>query len=183
MTDSRRDKRQRAPEPTPVAGEARPRTVVVLDHDPRVRAVVVSALTAEGYRATGSADPAVATRAARASEADLVLADLGMSVLEVVPRWQRRASDGNPGRAAAPVEDGYAVLRPLQSDPASFRHLAVVLREGKAGEPGAGFRFAIVDYVPKPVQPRLLKERMEEIFDAVEAPAPPNVLELIPSKP
>lgn len=186
MTDSRRDKRQRVPEPTPVAVEARPRTVVVLDLDPRVRAVVVSALTTEGYRATGTADPAVAARAARAADADLVLADLGMSVLEVVPRWQRRASDGNPGRAAAPVEEGYAVLRPLQSDPASFRHLAVVLREGKAGaagEVGAGFRFAIVDYVPKPVQPRLLKERMEEIFEAVEAPPSPNVLELITSKP
>jgi DNA-binding response OmpR family regulator len=182
MSDSRRDKRQRAPEPTPVAGEARPRAVIVLDHDPRVRAVVVSALTAEGYRATGTADPRAAAQAARTSEADLVLADLGMSVLEVVPRWQRRASDGNPGRAASPVEEGYAVLRPLQADPASFRHLAVVLRESKAIEAGAGFRFAIVDYVPKPVQPRLLKERMEEIFEEVEAPAPPNVLELIPPK-
>ena len=66
MSDSRRDTRQRAPEPTPVPGEARPRAVVVLDLDPRVRAVVVSALTAEGYRATGTADPPAAAHAARA---------------------------------------------------------------------------------------------------------------------
>src|SRR5688572_19099212 len=95
----RRDRREhKAPETharSSEPGVAPARTIVVLDRDPRVRAVVVNALIGEGYRATGTADPAVAVRAARTGTADLVLADLAMAALEVVPRWQRRASDGN----------------------------------------------------------------------------------------
>jgi DNA-binding response OmpR family regulator len=187
----RRDRREhKAPETQTHVRPSEPgivsaRTIVVLDRDPRVRAVVVNALIGEGYRATGTADPAVAVGFARTGTADLVLADLAMAVLEVVPRWQRRASDGNPGRMPSPCDDGYAVLRALQTDPAPFRHLAVMLREDAAADRDPRLRFGVVDYVPKPVQPRLLKERMEEIFEVVDAPRAPNVLELIstPVKP
>lgn len=160
----------------PAAGgaklEVKPRSLLVLDADPRTRALVEDALTAGGYRIASTGDPRTALRMARDEAADLVLTDIGMAVMDAVPRWERRRTDPDPAGSSRPISDGYAVLRALAMDPRAARYPAVFLKEdGRSGDRSQAYRFGVVDYVPKPVSPNLLLERVEEVFAALEAGA------------
>ncbi len=153
-------------------GEAAPRSILVLDADPRSRALVEEILTAARYRVTSTGDPKSAVRMGRDDGADLLLADMGLGVMEAVPRWERRKTDPDP-KTRAPVAEGYAVLRALSADSRAARYPTVFLRE-KAGDAdrGQAYRFGVVDYIPKPIAPRLLLERVEDVFLELEPPSP-----------
>lgn len=149
--------------------EERPRSIVALDADPRSRALAEEILTAAGYRVASTGDPRTALRMARDEGPDLVLTDIGMAVMDVVPRWERRRSDPDPAKAVPPIAEGYAVLRAFQVDPFAARFPAVYLKEGETADRAQAYRFGIVDYVPKPIDRKMLLERVEEVFHALEA--------------
>ena len=175
-----------APVPTPAPGveprsrpnggdaDSRARTILVLDTDPEARAQIEEILSLKGYRVSSTSDPRTALRMARDERADLVLADIGMSAIDVVPRWERRRSDPDPVAAAPPIAHGYALLRALQVDPAAARFPAVFLREGiTPSDRAQAYRFGVVGYVPKPIDRRLLLARVEPVLDTVLPAVPP----------
>lgn len=67
-----------APVPSVVAQPARSRTVLVVDDDADVRAMLEEFLVAKGYRARGAADGAAAVRDLVAAPADVILLDIDM---------------------------------------------------------------------------------------------------------
>jgi DNA-binding response OmpR family regulator len=163
-------------EAPPAAGESAtqtgPRRLVVLDGDPRARAHVDSALTAQGYHVFSTGDAAAAVRVVRSEASELLLVDLAPGIVDVVPRWERRRSDADPARATRPLTEGYAILRPLEADPGPADHLVVFLPDAEAGlDRARAFRFTVQDYVPKPVQARLLLERVEEVLERIDRAA------------
>jgi DNA-binding response OmpR family regulator len=140
--------------------------IVVLDADPRSRALLEEILAADRYRVSSTGDTQEAVRIARTEEADIVLADMGMGVLEAVPRWQRRRSDPDP-QGPLPVSQGYAVLRGLHQHPGAARCPAVYLRENWSGDAHA-YRFGVVGYLPKPLDATLVRTRIGSLFHDME---------------
>jgi two-component system CheB/CheR fusion protein len=67
-----------APAPAVVAQPPASRTVLVVDDDADVRAMLEEFLAAKGYRARGAADGAAAVRALVAAPADVILLDIDM---------------------------------------------------------------------------------------------------------
>jgi DNA-binding response OmpR family regulator len=146
--------------------------MVVLDTDPRARAQVDAALTAQGYRVFSTGEPAAALRAFRIEAGELLFVDLAMGALDVVPRWERRRTDPDPARAIRPLTEGYAILCPLAVSQGPAEHLVVFLKDAEAGlDRARAFRLTILDYLPKPVQTTLLLERVEEVLERVERAA------------
>lgn len=164
-----RNRRGAPPSPPP---EARPRTLLVLDADPRGRAGLDSALNAAGYRVVSTPDADAALQSIRKDPPDFVLVDLAMGAMDAVPRWQRRRSDPEP-TASVPVSDGHAVLRALEMGPSLPLHMVVFLRTRLAAD-GPTQRFGVVDYIAKPLDPQVLRERIEHLYDQLEPhlPAP-----------
>lgn len=162
----------------PVEPEPAFRRVLVLDADPLARAVVEEILTAERYRVVSTGDPSTAARIVRNDGADFLLVDMGMAVLEAVPRWERRRSDSIQV-ARSPVAVGYAVLRALENDPRAARYPAVYLKENWSAD-SQTYRFGVVDSLAKPIEHGLLRERMEAVFLEVEPSE--GVAEAVPAR-
>ena len=131
--------------------------VLVLDEDLVARAESVVTLTRGGFVVVCIEDPREAATRARDGSVDLVLADIAMGVIEAVPHWARRRSDPRDAESPPPIVEGYALLKPLLIDPTCARYPLVFL-QGDDGGPhrSAVFRFGVVDYVPKPVEPETL---------------------------
>jgi DNA-binding response OmpR family regulator len=100
--------------------------VVVLDRDPAAAFTLEQLLTVEGFWVSSASDPRTALAWSRDGGADFLLVDMGLEILNVVPRWERRREDPQP-RTPVPVSVGYAVLRPLGVDRGIASHVTVVL--------------------------------------------------------
>jgi len=114
-------------------------TVLVVDDEPKIRALVRSYLEREGYRVfdTGSGDDAVAI--VRRVQPDLVVLDLGLPDLagEEVIRIVRHTSD-------VPV--------------------VMLTARASEGDRVAGLKLGADDYVTKPFSPRELVARVEAVL-------------------
>lgn len=135
-------------------------TVLVLGRGPADASLVEQALTGAGYTVIRTEHPHTAVRLAKYGEADLLVVDLELEALGVIPRWQRRRTDPDPVEAALPDTHGYALLRALESDPSAARHTAVFLRGAGASNE---YRFGVVGYVPKPVEPQALRQKVQRL--------------------
>lgn len=122
-----------------------PRSILVVEDDPLIRRLLVSVLSAEGYRIESVADGTLALRILEDEfEIDLVLTDLSM-----------------PGLCGTAVAEYLAKNRPkvkvicMSGDPAPHEPaLAILLRK------------RLVDFLPKPFTPvqllQLIKRRLGE---------------------
>lgn len=148
------------------------RRLLVLDHDAWSRALADGLLRGRGYKVVCTGDPEMAVRLAREMLPDLVLADLSTSVLEAVPARERRSADPDPTEVLARVDEGYALLRPLEVAPAGTPLPVVLLkarREG--GQDLEGSRFGVVASLRKPFTPESLLGRVEEVLGGPQRPA------------
>jgi CheY-like chemotaxis protein len=129
-------------------------------------------LRREDYWLFVTDDAAAAARVASVSAIDLVLVDVALGRLE-----GGAAGAATPGRSlprAPALTDGYAVLRPLQLDPASARFPVVTLKtDDLPVEPPPACRFAVVEFLPRPWNAGGLLEGLEAIFRETVQPAEP----------
>ncbi len=152
----------------PPASSPGVRRVVVLDRDAAAASKVEQLLGAAGFWVSPASDSQTSALWGREEDTDLLMVDMGLHLLDVVPRWERRRGDLQPGATPAPVSAGYAVLRPLASDPGMARYVTVVLagsreRPVREGAP----RFALVGYVPKPVTRPVLLSKLRSLVRSV----------------
>src|SRR6185503_4395204 len=120
-----------------------PRTIVLVEDDAEIRALVDTVLSAEGYRVVGTGDPTRAVEIVRNESPDLVVCDIMM-----------------------PVMDGYAVLRALQSDPTTSRYPVMFLTARQEfNERVRAFRFGVVDYLTKPFTREVLLRKVESVVE------------------
>jgi CheY-like chemotaxis protein len=112
---------------------------------------------------------------------DLVLADVRLSLMEPVPVQQRRRTDHAVIEPSPRLTNGYALLRPLETDPGLASHPVVTIRDPReAGDAPDGPRFGVPDYIPKPFTPQVLLEKVEKslhtsgLAEAATAPASPG---------
>ena len=120
---------------------ATPRTIVLIEDDADIRALVDTVLSAEGHRVVGTGDPTRAVELVRSESPDLVICDIMM-----------------------PVMDGYAVLRALQSDPTTARYPVMFLTARQEfNERVRAFRFGVVDYLTKPFTREVLLRKVENV--------------------
>jgi len=140
------------------------RRVVVLDGSADSAAEVSELLTAGGYAVAATADTRTALTWVRDEQAELLMVDMQLQVLEAVPRWERRKGDPQPNRTPTPDTEGYALLRPLGADPSAARYVAVVLGSREEALRDGAPRFALVGYVAKPVAGSDLLSRLESLL-------------------
>jgi DNA-binding response OmpR family regulator len=146
--------------------------VVVLEEDTLNRYSTERILRREDYWLFVTEDAAAAVRVASVSAIDLVLVDVSLGRLEAVPKWQRRRGDAIFRGVPQSVTDGYAVLRPLQIDPASARFPVVTLRtDDLSVEPPPLCRFAVLDFLPRPQNAGGLVDGLNAIFRDTVQPA------------
>jgi DNA-binding response OmpR family regulator len=123
-------------------------SVLVVEDDADIRALVVRLLIERGHAATGSADPHEALELARTRPFDLVISDITM-----------------------PLLDGYALLRLLQQDPATASLPVLFLTARREfGDRVRAFRFGVVDYITKPFTRDGLLARVERALAQVREP-------------
>jgi len=121
------------------------RKILIVEDIDDERELYALALTAAGYEVAATGDSAQAVEIAATREPDLVLCDIMM-----------------------PQVDGYQVLRALQSDPRT-RRFPVVFVTGRTGfnERVRAFRFGVVDFITKPIDPPSLVARIESVLDGL----------------
>lgn len=124
--------------------DVRKQTIVVVEDQDEVRALVEGVLREAGYEVASSADPHRAVDLVRSQRPDLVICDIGMEGL-----------------------DGYGVLRALQADPETA-YCPVVFLSGHRdfSERVRAFRVGVVDYVTKPFTREVLLKKIERVLDA-----------------
>jgi DNA-binding response OmpR family regulator len=144
------------------------RRLLVLDDEPLNRAFVESVVAAEGFHVTLTDDPREAVLWASENPTGLVLADILLGTLEAVPRWRRRRGDpvGVAKEVAPPA--GYALLRPAEASPEMGRYPLVHFRDPNHAENGEDpLRFAVIGYVPEPLEAETLLAQLAGAFGAV----------------
>jgi diguanylate cyclase (GGDEF)-like protein/PAS domain S-box-containing protein len=133
------------PAVAPPTREAR-RSIVMVDDSDDEREAIAILLTQAGYRVSGTGDPRRAVELARQQQPDLVLCDITM-----------------------PGMDGYQVVRALQADAATARLPVVFLTaRSEPAERARAFRFGVVDYLTKPVEPALLAGTIARVLDGID---------------
>ncbi len=122
------------------------RSILLVDDSDDARAAVEIILTKAGYRVIATGDPRKALELVRLHQPDLVLCDIMM-----------------------PEMDGHEVVRALQADVATT-HFPVVFLTARheLTERVRAFRFGVVDYITKPVEADLLKEKIAGILSTIE---------------
>jgi DNA-binding response OmpR family regulator len=116
--------------------------IAVVDDDPNVRELVCRVLESAGYAVVSTGDSTEAHDMVLRESPDLVLCDIAM-----------------------PRMDGYAVLKQLQSDPATARCPVVFLTAHREfSERVQAFRFGVVDYMTKPFTRELLLKRVDKVL-------------------
>ena len=157
-----------APSPRPANAEESDeaiRSVLVLESDPLARAQMEGLLRDEGYWVVGTSDAKAAQKLLRVGAADLVLADPREAVLAPVPRWARRRTDLEKPLPKAFFDEGYAVLRALDADPAAAEYPMVILKDAEVGPDGAlPARFGVVGYVPRGIGAESVIECLEGAY-------------------
>ena len=143
--------------------QQRKRRVLVVDQDAWWRGVAEGILRGTGYRVVSTGDPTTAVGIARNMLPDLVLADVRLRLIEPVPFLERRHVDVATQFEPFPrLSDGFAILRPLEVDPALVSCPVVVLRDlNEAEDPLDGPRFGMPDHLPKPFTAPTLLEKVE----------------------
>jgi DNA-binding response OmpR family regulator len=145
------------------------RRLLVLDDEPLSRGLVESIVSPEGFAVRASGDPREAVAWARQNPGGVMLVDIMLGVIEAIPRWQRRRSDPTGGTEVVP-DDGYAMLRPVDADPSLGRCAVVLLRDPREATGWSDpLRFAVIGYVPKPVDGEELLRRLRGIY--LQSPA------------
>jgi DNA-binding response OmpR family regulator len=124
--------------------EERTQTIVVVEDDPEVCAVVERILREDGYKVVSTTDSRRTLDLVREVRPDLLISDIAM-----------------------PAMDGYAVLRALQSDPETARCPVVFLSGHRDfSERVRAFRVGVVDYVTKPFTRDVLLKKIERVLEA-----------------
>jgi len=120
-------------------------TIVAVDDEEEVRALVARILGEAGYRVASTTDPTRAVELVRTERPDLLITDIAM-----------------------PAMDGYAVLRALQDDPLTAG-CPVVFLSGQRdfSERVRAFRVGVVDYVTKPFTREVLLKKVERVLDGL----------------
>jgi CheY-like chemotaxis protein len=127
--------------------EARAKTIVVVEDDAEVCALVERVLTEGGYRVVSTLDPQRTVDLVREARPDLLITDITM-----------------------PAMDGYAVLRALQSDPATAQTPVVFLSgQRDFSERVRAFRVGVVDYLTKPFTRDVLLKKIERVLGPANA--------------
>jgi len=146
-----------------VAWRRRIRRLILVDEDAWCRGIADGVLRGCGYRLVCTGDPETAVRIAHEMLPDLVLADVRLSLTEPVPTQQRRRTDGTAMKPLVRPLSGYALLRPLEADPALVSCPVVLLKESDGiGDASERPRFGVMDYVTKPFAPQTLLEKVEK---------------------
>jgi CheY-like chemotaxis protein len=165
-----------------VAHLRRRRRLLLVDEDAWSRGLADGVLRSRGYRVFCTGDARTAVSIARELLPDLVLADVGLAMVELVPMQQRRRADGPKLEPPPRPTNGYVVLRPLAAD-APLASSPVVL-VSDPGDPGRHetLRFDVPEHVPKPFTPQLLLQKVDRCLprsgDAGRAgPAPALIAE------
>ena len=150
---------------TELEESASERRLAILEADTINRFSTERLLRKEDYWIFATDDPAAIVRMASVSAVDVVLVDLGLSRLEPVPRWQHRRGDAVFRGVPAGLSDGYAVLRPLLTDPACARFPVVTLKTDDAPSSSTpACRFGVVEFLPRPYKSSGLVEGLDSIF-------------------
>lgn len=119
------------------------RTILVVEDDGAIRAVIEGMLSSESMRIVSTGDPLRAPDLVRAEDPDLILSDIEM-----------------------PGMDGYALLKVLQSDPSTARYPVVFLTGHREfAERIRAFRFGVVDYITKPFTREILVRKVERLLE------------------
>lgn len=118
-----------------------PHRVVIIEDDGDLRGLVAAVLSQAGYRVGATGDARQSVDLVRQEQPELILCDIAM-----------------------PDMDGYAVVRALQSDPAT-RSVPVVFLTGRRefADRVRAFRSGVVDYITKPVTSESLLSRVGDI--------------------
>lgn len=143
--------------------------LVLLDRDVWARALAEGALRARDCRVFSTGEPETAVRIAREMMVDLLLADISMSVLEAVPRMERRRIDPAPAQPLPLVAEGYALLRPLEVDPTGAQYPMVALKQAGLSPDAESARFGFVDCARKPFTPQALAQKVDDVLRRVAA--------------
>ncbi len=115
------------------------RRILVIDDDPLIRHIVVTALAKEAYDITEVDSGAEGLEKAAAIQPDLILLDVMM-----------------------PGLDGYEVCFKLRSNPTTVNIPIVMLTAlGEIGERVRGMQMGADDYITKPFDPRELRSRVD----------------------
>ncbi len=114
-------------------------TILVIDDDPDVRAILRTSLEAGGYVVYEAASGQEALRMARGIKPDLATVDLML-----------------------PDIDGFGVIEKLKADPATAQIPVVVVSALERDAQAA--RFQLADYFVKPVRPSEVVTRIEELL-------------------
>jgi DNA-binding response OmpR family regulator len=124
--------------------EARAQTIVVVEDEEEVRALVERILTEGGYQVVSTTDSRRTVGLVREVRPDLLITDIAM-----------------------PGMDGYAVLRALQADPQTARCPVVFLSGHRDfSERVRAFRVGVVDYLTKPFTRDVLLKKIERVLEA-----------------
>ncbi len=115
------------------------RRILIIDDDPLIRHIVVTALAKDAYEITEADSGVEGLAKAAARPPDLILLDVMM-----------------------PDVDGYEVCFKLRSNPATVNIPIVMLTAlGEIGERVRGMQMGADDYITKPFDPRELRSRVD----------------------
>jgi diguanylate cyclase (GGDEF)-like protein len=115
------------------------RRILIVDDDPLIRHIVVTALAKDGYAINEADSGAEGLAQASASQPDLILLDVMM-----------------------PDVDGYEICFKLRSNPLTVNIPIVMLTAlGEIGERVRGMQMGADDYITKPFDPRELRSRVD----------------------
>jgi len=128
--------------------QAEPPHILVVDDDKRLRELLRSYLTKQGFRVTMAADAADARRRLAGLAFDLIVLDIMM-----------------------PGENGLALARALRQD--GDVPILLLTAMGEPADRIAGLEVGADDYLTKPFEPRELVLRIRTILRRVPAPEPP----------
>jgi CheY-like chemotaxis protein len=154
------------------------RRLLLVEEDAWCRGIVFGVLRGRGYRVVCTGDIQAAVQIACEMLPDLVVADVRLSLMAPVPVQQRRRTDRAVIEPSPRLTNGYAILRPLETDPGLASHPVVTVRDPReAGDAPDGPRFGVPDYVAKPFTPLELLEKVEKCLHTsglaeVAAPLP-----------
>ena len=124
------------------------RTILVVEDEPQIAALVRDYLEHAGFAVLAAADGGSALTAARQRRPDAVVLDLGL-----------------------PVVDGLDVVRALRRD--STVPIVILTARGDESDRVAGLELGADDYVVKPFSPKELVARIRAVLRRVEAAAQP----------
>ena len=143
-----------------IAQSRRRRRLLLVDDDAWCRGIADGVLRAHGYRVFCTGDARTAVCIAREMLPDLVLADVGLSMIEPVPAQQRRRGEATILETPVRASSGYAILRPLGASPVLASPPVILVGDIREPNQDETLRFDVPDHVPKPLVPQVLLEKV-----------------------